>query len=93
MTPPGSESLPSSNLDKDEMARHLIECAQAAVARAAERATAIVRVTAQRKVQHSCGACGQRLDTTPGVLFQGDHLVHAACWPGDSKPVAGPPIG
>jgi hypothetical protein len=80
-----SESAPSSNLDKGEMARRLIECAQAAVAMAAERATAIV--TAQRQVQHRCGACGQRLDTSPGILFQGDRLVHAACWREDGPPV------
>jgi hypothetical protein len=33
-----------------------------------------------------CPACGERLGTSRGVLFQGDWLVHAACWRDDPKP-------
>ena len=48
--------------------------AKAAQARAAELMDKI------RQYQTTCPACGHRLGTSRGVLFQGDQLVHAACW-------------
>jgi hypothetical protein len=44
-----------------------------------------------RQLQNTCAACGLRLGTSRGVLFQGDHLVHAACWRDDPKPFDAPP--
>jgi hypothetical protein len=47
-----------------------------------------------RDVQRDCTACGQPLSTNRGVLFQGDHLVHATCWQAEPKPAADlPPAG
>ena len=60
-------------------------CAQAAMARA-ETLVDTVRV-----VRPSCPVCGERLSTSRGVLFQGDHLVHAACWRANPKPFDDPP--
>jgi hypothetical protein len=40
-----------------------------------------------RRVQTTCPVCGERLGTSRGVLFQGDQLVHAACWRADPPPV------
>jgi hypothetical protein len=48
-------------------------------ARAAQaRATELIDTV--RRWQTRCPACGERLGTSRGVLFQGDQLVHAACW-------------
>jgi hypothetical protein len=44
-----------------------------------------------RQVQRTCPTCGLSLATSRGVLFQGDHLVHAACWRADPKPFDDPP--
>jgi hypothetical protein len=44
-----------------------------------------------RRLQTICPACGERLGTSRGVLFQGDWLVHAACWLADPKPFDDPP--
>jgi hypothetical protein len=44
-----------------------------------------------RLVQTTCPACGERLGTSRGVLFQGDWLVHAVCWRADPKPFDDPP--
>ena len=38
-----------------------------------------------RQHQTTCPVCGEGLATSRGVLFQGDHLVHAACWRDDPK--------
>jgi hypothetical protein len=46
-----------------------------------------------RRGQALCPACGDRLATRRGVLFQGDHLVHAACWREDPKLFDAPPPG
>jgi len=46
------------------------------------------------RIQTTCTVCGERLATRHGVLFQGDFLVHAACWRADYKPLdASPPAG
>ena len=44
-----------------------------------------------RVAQTTCPAGGERLGTSRGVLFQGDWLVHAACWRDDPKPFDGLP--
>jgi hypothetical protein len=54
--------------------------AKAAQARASELIDKI------RQLQTTCPVCGQLLCTRQGVLFQGDWLVHAACWRADPKP-------
>jgi hypothetical protein len=41
--------------------------------------------TARRRTTR-CPACGQPFTSGGGVLFQGDRLVHAACWREDPKP-------
>src|SRR5688572_13284117 len=46
---------------------------QAAMVRAEELMDAV-------RVSQTCAVCGERLGTSRGVLFQGDSLVHAACW-------------
>lgn len=62
--------------------------AKAAQARAAELMDKI------RQYQTTYPACGHRLSTSRGVLFQGDWLVHAACWRADPKPFDDlPPAG
>jgi hypothetical protein len=55
------------------------------------RARAKKRIDAVYVYQTRCAACGQRLASARGVLFQGDQLVHAACWRDDPKPFDGPP--
>jgi hypothetical protein len=59
--------------------------AQAAIARAE------LLLDRAREYQTTCPVCGLRLASSRGVLFQGDHLVHAACWRADPKPFDGPP--
>jgi hypothetical protein len=59
--------------------------ARAAQARAAELIDKV------RQWQRTCPACGERLGTSRGVLFQGDQLVHATCWRDDPRPLAAPP--
>src|SRR5262245_63400291 len=54
--------------------------AHAAMARAEELMDAV------RQTQTLCPVCGERLATGAGVLFQGDQLVHAACWRYDPRP-------
>lgn len=54
--------------------------AHAAMVRAEELMDAI------RRSQTTCPACGECLGTSRGVLFQGDQLVHAACWRADPRP-------
>jgi hypothetical protein len=54
--------------------------ARAAQARVAELIDII------RRQQTMCPTCGQPLATSRGVLFQGDKLVHAACWSDDPRP-------
>ena len=41
----------------------------------------------------TCAVCGERLGTSRGVLFQGNSLVHAACWRADPPRPAEPPAG
>jgi hypothetical protein len=54
------------------------------------RARAKKLIDAVYVYQTRCAACGQRLANARGVLFQGDQLVHAACWRDDPKPFDGP---
>jgi hypothetical protein len=44
-----------------------------------------------RQTRAGCPVCGEALATSRGVLFQGDQLVHAACWRADPKPFDDPP--
>jgi CheY-like chemotaxis protein len=60
-----------------------------------ERARAAMRqaedvVETVRRFQTTCLACGQLLSTARGVLFQGDRLVHAACWRAEVTPLTSP---
>jgi hypothetical protein len=64
------------------------------VAQALERLRAKATMTRAEELldrvradQTVCPACGQRLASPRGVLFQGDQLVHAACWRADDTPV------
>src|SRR5262245_26023774 len=60
----------------------------------AARKRAVKLVGMVHHTQTTCPVCGERLATRHGVLFQGDLLVHAACWRADSKPFdAPPPVG
>jgi hypothetical protein len=52
----------------------------------AARVRAEELMEAVRVSQATCPACGERLGTSGGVLFQGDQLVHAACWRADPRP-------
>jgi hypothetical protein len=53
-------------------------------ARAARKRTEEL-IEAVRTQQTTCARCGFELATIRGVLFQGDDLVHAACWRADPK--------
>jgi hypothetical protein len=55
------------------------------------RARARKQIDAVHVYQTTCPVCGLRLASSRGVLFQGDHLVHAACWRADPKPFDDPP--
>jgi hypothetical protein len=48
-------------------------------------------VTPWRRSPTCCPACGEPFALSRSVLFQGDHLVHAACWRDDPKPLDDPP--
>jgi formylmethanofuran dehydrogenase subunit E len=75
-----------ASIEQQDVARRLVECAQAAVRLAEE----LVRTRRLRGTH--CPACGERLASPRGVLFQGDQLVHAGCWRADPKPFdAAPP--
>ena len=50
------------------------------------RARAKKQIHTVRVYQTRCAACGQRLANACGVLFQGDQLVHAACWRDGAEP-------
>jgi hypothetical protein len=52
----------------------------------AAQARALELIDQVRRRQTVCPVCGERLGTSRGVLFQGDWLVHAACWRDDPKP-------
>jgi hypothetical protein len=54
--------------------------AQTAMGRAEELIDAV------RRIPKMCPVCGERFGAHRGVLFQGDALVHAACW----QPSQGP---
>jgi hypothetical protein len=73
------------SIEQQDRAQLEVMRAKAAQARAAELIDKI------RQLQTICPACGERLGTSRGVLFQGDWLVHAACWRDDPKPFDGPP--
>jgi hypothetical protein len=45
---------------------------------------------AGRSDQATCPVCAERLGTSRGVLFQGDDLVHAACWRAEAAPAQSP---
>jgi hypothetical protein len=67
-------------IEQQDRAGYELLRAQVAQARAAE----LIEVVRLR--QRMCPACGQRLGTSRGVLFQGDQLVHAPCWRDSEKP-------
>jgi hypothetical protein len=46
---------------------------------------------AVRVPQATCPVCGLPLAAGGSVLFQGDHLVHAACWRAQPQPFRDPP--
>ena len=73
------------SIEQQDTARRLVECAKAAVRRAAER------VTMTRRLTH-CPACGKPFTLRRSVLFQGDQLVHAACWRADATPDTRPVV-
>jgi hypothetical protein len=59
--------------------------------READRATAAIDdakalVNSVRRKQTHCPACREPFGLSRSVLFQGDRLVHAACWRADPKP-------
>jgi hypothetical protein len=70
----------------EQRERIALERARARAAR--ERAEAIVDTV--RRAQTACPVCGERLATSRGVLFQGDWLVHTACWRADPRPFDDP---
>jgi hypothetical protein len=67
-------------VEQQDRAGYEVRRARAAKARATELIDKV------RLSQATCPACGQSLATSRGVLFQGDVLVHAACWRADPKP-------
>jgi uncharacterized protein (UPF0212 family) len=75
-------------IEQQDTARRLVECARAAVARAAERATELVIA---RLGQTDCPVCGRSLSHAGSVLLQGKRLVHELCWRADPKRVDAPP--
>jgi hypothetical protein len=44
-----------------------------------------------RAFPSDCLVCQHPLSQGGSLLFQGDHLVHAACWRADLKPFDAPP--
>jgi hypothetical protein len=44
-----------------------------------------------RRKQTHCAACREPFGMSRGLLFQGDRLVHGACWRADPKPFDDPP--
>jgi hypothetical protein len=58
-----------------------------------ERTRAVIAGAKARTSQ--CSVCGHSLKGGAGLLFQGDDLVHAACWrtPGPDSAAAAPPPG
>jgi hypothetical protein len=56
--------------------------AAAATSRAAELVNTV------RRSQTHCPVCREPFGMSRGVLFQGDKLVHAACWRAPDRPAA-----
>jgi hypothetical protein len=71
----------------EQQSRAALEQARARAARA--RAEEILDTV--RRAPTTCPVCGEGLATSRGVLFQGDWLVHAACWRADPKSFDDPP--
>jgi hypothetical protein len=72
-------------VEQQDRAGYEMMRARAAQARAAELIDTV------RRWQTRCPVCGERLGTSRGVLFQGDQLVHAACWRDKPEPFEAPP--
>ena len=72
-------------IEQQDRARREAERASEAIIYARELVN-----TARRRTTR-CPACGQPFTSSGGVLFQGDELVHAACWREDPKPFDDPP--
>jgi hypothetical protein len=55
---------------------------------AAATSRAVELVNTVRRSQTHCPVCGEPFGMSRGVLFQGDKLVHAACWRAPDQPAA-----
>jgi hypothetical protein len=72
-------------VEQQDRARREAERASEAILYARELVNTVRRRTTR------CPACGEPFTPGSGVLFQGDQLVHAACWREDPKPLDDPP--
>jgi hypothetical protein len=68
-------------VEQQDRARRETERASDAILYARQLVNTVRRRTTR------CPACGEPFALGGGVRFQGDQLVHAACWREDSKPL------